>query len=64
MYDSVFNFGVKLISIMSKTLTNLSVVLERTGDLQVKLELEPPSPPHGHVQVAMRSVGICGTNSY
>lgn len=44
------------------SLTNLSVVLEERGKLEVKLVADPPPPPPGQVQIDMRSVGVCGSD--
>jgi L-iditol 2-dehydrogenase len=41
--------------------TNLSAVLYKTGDLRLE-ERPVPEPGHGEVQIAVNSVGICGSD--
>lgn len=49
---------------MAPAADNLSAVLLAPGDLQVKPWKAPSAPPDGHVQVSMRSVGICGSDCH
>lgn len=49
---------------MAPAMTNLSVVLESTGNLKVKEAPEPPPPSEHEVQISMKSVGICGSDCH
>ncbi|MBX5449715.1 alcohol dehydrogenase catalytic domain-containing protein [Thermogemmatispora sp.] len=40
----------------------LAAVLKGRGMLEIEERPEPPSPPPGYVRVAVRSVGICGSD--